>query len=250
MKLFKGFIAKFTQISNEIINNENLSYGAKGLYMYLVSKPDGWNYYIDDMVKKSNNSRYKVQRYIKELEQFGYLERKPSNGEKGKLKGWDYFIYAEPNRQHEIPTTANTDDGKNRRTDIQTQSNTNNTNTKNDNNTNNIYIVEIEKIVNYLNDKSGKKYKHTTPKTQKCIRARLKEGFDFDDFKTVIDKKCKQWKDDPTMNRYLRPETLFSPKFEGYLNEEDTYETRRYSTYYQEDRRKEKLRKIKDPASL
>jgi hypothetical protein len=34
----------------------------------------------------------------------------------------------------------------------------------------------------------------------------------------VIDKRCAAWKGDPKMEEYLRPSTLFGPKFESYLN--------------------------------
>jgi len=83
-------------------------------------------------------------------------------------------------------------------------------------NNNKDYIVEI---VNYLNDVADKNYRHTTRKTQQLIKARMNEGFTVDDFKKVIDKKSRDWKHDKKMNRYLRPETLFGTKFEGYLNE-------------------------------
>ena len=72
-------------------------------------------------------------------------------------------------------------------------------------------------IVEYLNQKAGTHYKHTTQKTRTCIHARLKEGFTLDNFKTVIDKKVAEWKG-TEMEQYLRPETLFGTKFEGYLN--------------------------------
>ena len=73
-------------------------------------------------------------------------------------------------------------------------------------------------IVSYLNQKAGTKYKPTTPKTKTAIKARLSEGFTVEDFKTVIDKKCAEWLGDDKMEKYLRPETLFGTKFEGYLN--------------------------------
>ena len=73
-------------------------------------------------------------------------------------------------------------------------------------------------IISYLNEKAGTKYKATTDKTKKAIHARLSEGFKVDDFKTVIDKKCAEWIGDEKMEKYLRPETLFGTKFEGYLN--------------------------------
>lgn len=73
-------------------------------------------------------------------------------------------------------------------------------------------------VISYLNEKAGTKYRATTPKTQALIRAREREGFTLDDFKAVIDKKCAEWMG-RDMEKYLRPETLFGPKFEGYLNE-------------------------------
>ena len=76
-------------------------------------------------------------------------------------------------------------------------------------------------IVEYLNLKTNSNYKHTTEATVKIINARLKEGYTLEDFKTVIDKKTKQWLNDEKMSNFLRPLTLFGTKFESYLNEKD-----------------------------
>ena len=35
----------------------------------------------------------------------------------------------------------------------------------------------------------------------------------------MIDVKASQWLNDSKMSNFLRPETLFGSKFEGYLNE-------------------------------
>lgn len=72
-------------------------------------------------------------------------------------------------------------------------------------------------IINYLNEAIGTKYRYQSKLTQRLINARFKEGYTVDDFKTVIDKKAKEWKG-TEMEQFLRPETLFSTKFEGYLN--------------------------------
>lgn len=80
-----------------------------------------------------------------------------------------------------------------------------------------IYINIYIEVVNYLNEKANTKYRHTTPKTRSTIKARLKEGFTVNDFKTVIDKKCAEWLG-TEFEQYLRPETLFGTKFESYLN--------------------------------
>lgn len=72
-------------------------------------------------------------------------------------------------------------------------------------------------IIDYLNEKADKKYRANNKATQRHINARLKEGYTVEDFKSVIDKKCAEWKS-TEMEQYLRPETLFGTKFEGYLN--------------------------------
>lgn len=91
----------------------------------------------------------------------------------------------------------------------------NNTLSNNTNINNIIYIVE------YLNEKADKNFKHTTNKTKTLINARLNEGFTKEDFIKVIDTKVREWINDKKMNQYLRPETLFGTKFESYLNQKD-----------------------------
>lgn len=75
------------------------------------------------------------------------------------------------------------------------------------------------RIIDYLNKKIGSNYKSTADKTKQLIDARLNAGFTEQDFYIVIDKKCSAWLNDEKMCKYLRPETLFGNKFEGYLNE-------------------------------
>ena len=74
-----------------------------------------------------------------------------------------------------------------------------------------------DEIINYLNEKVGTHYRSTTPKTRTLIKARFKEGFTLDDFKNVIEKKEREWKN-TNMEQYLRPQTLFGTLFESYLN--------------------------------
>lgn len=79
---------------------------------------------------------------------------------------------------------------------------------------NTIYI----NIVEYLNQKANTHYKANTKKTQSLINARLSEGFTEEDFRKVIDKKVTEWKG-TEWEQYLKPDTLFTTKFEGYLNQ-------------------------------
>lgn len=97
---------------------------------------------------------------------------------------------------------------------------------------------DTENIISFLNSTTGSKYKASTDKTRKLIAARLAEGFTVDDFKTVISKKAKEWQG-TDMAQYLRPETLFGTKFEGYLNQPEVKNNRRSSLSRAEQERQE-----------
>ncbi|WP_370773405.1 conserved phage C-terminal domain-containing protein [Clostridium sp.] len=76
------------------------------------------------------------------------------------------------------------------------------------------------RIIDYLNKKADTRYRSTTKKNKDLIKARINEGFTEDDFIKVIDNKVKEWAN-TDMEKYLRPETLFGTKFEGYLNQKE-----------------------------
>lgn len=77
----------------------------------------------------------------------------------------------------------------------------------------------VYQVIEYLNQVLGTKYRATSEKTRRLVAARRKEKYTFEDFKKVIDKKAAEWKGDDEFAKFLRPETLFSAKFEGYLNQ-------------------------------
>ncbi|MEC0568500.1 phage replisome organizer N-terminal domain-containing protein [Bacillus spizizenii] len=79
--------------------------------------------------------------------------------------------------------------------------------------------IPYKLIIDLLNKVAGTRYRHTTDKTRKLIKKLWKDGFRFEDFKHVILVKTEEWLNDPAMNKFLRPETLFGTKFESYLNQ-------------------------------
>jgi len=77
-------------------------------------------------------------------------------------------------------------------------------------------------VIEYLNERAGTNYRPGAKGNRKNVNGRLSEGYTLDDFRTVIDRKCRAWLGDPRMRQYLRPATLFSPEhFDAYLNEPD-----------------------------
>ena len=75
------------------------------------------------------------------------------------------------------------------------------------------------KAVQLLNELSGSSFRNTSRNTQKHIAARIKDGYSMEDIESVIRHQCRLWGHDEKMRQYLRPETLFGNKFEGYLSE-------------------------------
>jgi len=90
-------------------------------------------------------------------------------------------------------------------------------------------LDDVKEILSYLNEKAGTGYRASSKKTQALVKARFAEGYNLDDFKKVIDNKAISWKG-TEWEKYLRPETLFSPKFEGYLNEKPQSVTNAYTS--------------------
>ena len=251
----------YTVMSNYHLKEKNMSLQAKGLLSVMLSLPEDWDYSIAGLVAISLENETSIKSALSELKQFGYLEvikLMPNESETGRID-YIYNIYEKPKQEAEKQEVEKQEvenlpleflDVEN-----QGQLNTNNKilnnkynniniiNTKRQNIDNNIKenIKEIEAyhsakaeqcdipyedIINYLNFKAGTNYRSNTNKTRNLIKARFNEGFTAKEFKIVIDKKCLEWLNNKDMNKYLRPETLFGTKFEGYLNQKITITTK------------------------
>lgn len=90
--------------------------------------------------------------------------------------------------------------------------------------------IPYDSIIFYLNKRANKSYKVTSKKTRNLINSRWKEGFKLDDFKEVIDNKTTQWLCNDKMKTYLRPSTLFGTKFEDYVNESPSTNSKVYKS--------------------
>lgn len=78
--------------------------------------------------------------------------------------------------------------------------------------------IPYKEIIDYLNSKTGKNYRDNVQKNRSLIKARWSEGYRLEDFKQVIDNMVTDWSG-TKYAKYLRPETLFGTKFDGYLNQ-------------------------------
>jgi len=88
-------IQNFTTIKNEILNNDNLSWKAKGLYTYLMSLPPNWVIYRRDLQERSSDGYDSMNSGFKELVDEGYILALEIRDHNGHYKGWNYIIYDE-----------------------------------------------------------------------------------------------------------------------------------------------------------
>ena len=107
----------FTLVLNTAIEDKEISWKAKGILVYLLSKPDSWRFYETQIKEMSTDGLRSVKTGIQELIQAGYLLREQLHNEKG-FAGYKYEVVAE-----RVVTKRNNTKGA--------TSNTNNSNTNN-----------------------------------------------------------------------------------------------------------------------
>ncbi|WP_339851157.1 hypothetical protein MKY42_11625 [Paenibacillus sp. FSL W7-1088] len=85
----------FTRVLNELLQDTRLSFKARGLLAYMLSKPDNFKFHIDELIKHATDGKDSIRAGMKELEKWGYLNRY-SIKEKGKIVSWVLDVYEKP----------------------------------------------------------------------------------------------------------------------------------------------------------
>lgn len=83
-------------IDKTALNDDRLSWKAKGLLNYLISLPDDWTVHERDLAKRSKDGRDSTRAGIKELIQYGYVVRKRLHDSSGHFAGWETVVYEVP----------------------------------------------------------------------------------------------------------------------------------------------------------
>lgn len=91
MDKIKKYQVSFTQVSNIVLADNSLSLKAKGIYAYLFSKPDDWQFHINFMQQELKETAGQIRSAINELIDRGYIIRKQFN-ENGKFGGMQYIF--------------------------------------------------------------------------------------------------------------------------------------------------------------
>ena len=86
----------YSIISNEILKRKDLSLKSKGLLTLILSLPDKWELSVNGLVAIVKESKNTVYSILKELNGFGYVERKKIIDSQGRIVKWDLIVYEEP----------------------------------------------------------------------------------------------------------------------------------------------------------
>lgn len=85
----------FSSIKNEPLRDARLSFGARGILAYLLTKPDDWQVRSCDLVAQSPHGKDAILSMLKELEDCGYLKRERVRDETGRYQ-WQTEVFETP----------------------------------------------------------------------------------------------------------------------------------------------------------
>lgn len=86
---------EFALVPRAAVNDTTLTWEARGMLVYLLDKPDGWQISLVDLINKSPDGRDKTRRILRELTMTGHVYRQRIQGEDGKFD-WISDVFEEP----------------------------------------------------------------------------------------------------------------------------------------------------------
>lgn len=90
-------VENFYVLDKKISEDESLSWGARGVLIFLLGKPDNWEVSVQHLINQTEGARVKsgrdaVRAILRELMDAGYIKKVAAHGEDGKFSGYDYLI--------------------------------------------------------------------------------------------------------------------------------------------------------------
>jgi hypothetical protein len=101
---------KYFVANNAPFNDNRLSWEARGIMGYLLSKPDGWICRNHDLEKQGDAGEFKIRRILSELQECGYMTRERHQNKSGQFY-WVTTIHEEPQTIPRLSTDGSPTDG-------------------------------------------------------------------------------------------------------------------------------------------
>lgn len=86
----------YVMINKTALDDEKLSWKAKGIWCYLMSKPDGWKCQVEDLKKHSKDGTDSVKAGLRELREHGYMIKRPIKNDKNIIVEWEEILFEVP----------------------------------------------------------------------------------------------------------------------------------------------------------
>lgn len=101
---------RYVTIEQLAIEDARLSWAARGLLAYLLSKPDDWKVLVNDLRKRGDLGRDGIYKLLKELRGAGYMQFIRSRDKHGRIRGGTYFVHEVAKSPHpDLPDTVEPD---------------------------------------------------------------------------------------------------------------------------------------------
>ncbi len=97
----------FVVIDRRTLEDDRLSWAARGVIGYLLSKPDDWEVQVEDLRNRGDLGREGIYSVLKELERYGYLKRPRCRDTRGHFRRVDTTVFEVP--VADLPDTAEPD---------------------------------------------------------------------------------------------------------------------------------------------
>ena len=85
----------YVMIDRRPVENPELSFKAKGILTYLLSRPDGWEVSVADLIKRGTDGEAGIRAGLKELKNAGHMKYSTSR-KAGRITGWLIEVYEVP----------------------------------------------------------------------------------------------------------------------------------------------------------
>lgn len=96
VRIRKEYSKGFTTTSNTIIRDERLTWKARGIFNYLWSMPDDWDFYAKEVAKHAKDGIHSLDSGLDELAEYGYLERTRLRDKKGRFGAPVWVLHDDP----------------------------------------------------------------------------------------------------------------------------------------------------------
>lgn len=204
----------YSQISNDLLNDKTLSLKAKGLYSFMFSKPDDFNFTIRSLSKLLFEGQRSIMATLQEL----------------KVKGWvtytkfpdgsgEYFLNENPNLHNSNLDEPKCQNPNLHNSNLLKEQRINNTDLFNNKDYNNKETIDFEKLMSYYNLVLDKSVRIFNPKAKTRLLQLLKIGYTKEDIKKVIDNVSNDNFHKEQKFKHVTLEFLFRPEiFERYVS--------------------------------